>query len=81
VAVVLARLVDAMSAATWGPSRAPIVMQDTLVLRGIRYLPHYRDQGVFVGPGRPVREFGRVALLNAGAVVEEYPLMARGYNT
>lgn len=64
-----------MSAAKW----APIAMQRTYLLNGIRYLPHYQKPGVFVGPGQPAPEFGTFALVTAGAVEESYPLLIRGY--
>jgi len=70
-----------MSAGEWEQSHAPIAMQRTYLLNGIRYLPHYLKPGVFVGPGRPAPEYGAHALTTAGAVEESYPLLLRGYST
>lgn len=68
-----------MSVGEWEGSTAPQEVRKTLVLRGIRYLPHYQKPGVFVGPGRPAPEFGQHALVTAGAAEEPYPLWVRGY--
>jgi hypothetical protein len=54
---------------------------ETYILNGIRYVPHYRNVAVFVGPGYPKQAPNRYTaqdLLSAGAEKSVFMLWSRG---
>ena len=58
----------------------PVVMQIVYDLGGIKYVPHYRKPGVFVGPGYyrdNMLEYSARYLEVAGAKSNLYPLWER----
>ena len=65
----------------WGESREITSAQKALTLNGVRYLPHYRIPGVFVGPGRPAPQFTEYELESRGAKPEKVLLWPRGYQS
>ena len=53
---------------------------ETYILHGIRYVPHYRNVAVFVGPGYPKQSPSRYTsedLLSAGAEKDVVMLWSR----
>jgi hypothetical protein len=62
----------------WRGSMAEKFKQPVMVLRGITYLPHYTQQGLFVGPGGLIHS--EQSLLMQGAIWSVGLLLARPYN-
>jgi hypothetical protein len=61
--------------------KAELHIQTVFILDKITYLPHYRNNNVFVGPGYPKHNKFRYSahdLLQAGALKSLYPLWSRG---
>lgn len=61
--------------------KAPVVETTTYVLGGITYVPHYRNNSVFVGPGYPLfntARYSAIELLELGAERKHKHLWTRG---
>ena len=59
---------------------APLLENYAYQLHGVTYLPHYRNEQVYVGPGYPVASntYSAVELVNAGANKIAMMLWSRG---
>ena len=59
---------------------APLFQNIAYQLHGVNYLPHYRNESIFVGPGYPQhsRIYSAVELVNAGANKIVMNLWSRG---
>jgi hypothetical protein len=59
---------------------APVLAQITYKIKGVTYVPHYRNSSIYVGPGYPRftrARFSEAELLNAGAVAGHTTLWVR----
>ena len=61
--------------------KAPVVDTTTYALNGITYVPHYRNDSIFVGPGYPElnpTKYSAIELLDLGATKQHKHLWTRG---
>lgn len=62
--------------------KAQVYEMTTYVKDGIKYVPHYRNSNIFVGPGYPrrtQRRYTEIELQEAGAVKTPSFLWSRGF--
>jgi hypothetical protein len=59
---------------------SPLYQNIAYQLRGVNYLPHYRNESIFVGPSYPTqsRIYSATELVNAGANKIVMNLWSRG---